>query len=40
VAHCLLTDDLGRWWWPKNKLMPDLLEIDRLQREAEPVGRA
>jgi hypothetical protein len=34
VAHCLLTDDLGRWW-PKDKPMPDLLEIDRLQGEAE-----
>jgi DNA-directed RNA polymerase subunit RPC12/RpoP len=34
VAHCLLTDDLGRWWWPKDEPMPDLLEIDRKQREA------
>ena len=35
VAHCLLTDDFGKIWWPKDKPMPDLLEIDRKQREAE-----
>ena len=27
-AHCLLTDDFGNWWWPKDKPLPDLLEID------------
>jgi uncharacterized OB-fold protein len=31
-AHCLLEDGLGNRWWPKNRPMPDLLE---LQREAE-----
>jgi hypothetical protein len=34
-ARCLLEDDLGNFWWPKNKPVPDLLEIDRRQREAE-----
>jgi hypothetical protein len=34
-ARCMLADDFGEIWWPKNKPMPDLLEIDRRQREAE-----
>jgi hypothetical protein len=34
-ARCMLADDFGEIWWPKDEPMPDLLEIDRLQREAE-----
>ena len=33
-ARCMLEDDFGKRWWPKNKPMPDLLEIDRRQRRA------
>jgi hypothetical protein len=34
-ARCLLEDGLGNRWWPTDEPMPDLLEVDRLQREAE-----
>ena len=34
-ARCMLEDDFGQRWWPKDRSMPDLLEIDRKQREAE-----
>jgi hypothetical protein len=33
-ARCLLGDDFGNLKSPANKKMPDLLEIDRMQREA------
>ena len=32
-ARCMLEDDLGNRWWPRDKPMPDLLEIDRRNRE-------
>jgi hypothetical protein len=31
----MLCDDFGNRWWPEDEPMPDLIEIDRLQREAE-----
>ena len=33
-AHCLLEDDCGYRWWPEDKPMPDLMEIDRHNRAA------
>lgn len=39
-AHCMLCDDFGKRWWPKNKEMPDLIAIQERQRQnesAEPV---
>jgi hypothetical protein len=40
-AHCLLCDDFGEMWWPKEKPMPDLMEIERRRRELlESVGGA
>lgn len=33
LARCLLADDFGRLWWPQDKLMPDLLEIQRFYDE-------
>jgi len=30
----MLADDFGEMWWPKDEPMPDLLEIDRRNREA------
>jgi hypothetical protein len=36
VATCrpLLCDDFGVMWWPKNKPMPDLMEIEEKNRSA------
>jgi hypothetical protein len=28
-ARCLLNDDFGNRWWPKDKPMPDLIAIQR-----------
>jgi hypothetical protein len=35
AARCMLADDFGEIWWARDVPMPDLLEIDRLQRERE-----
>lgn len=32
-ARCMLTVD-GEWWWPEDEPLPDLVEIDRKNREA------
>jgi hypothetical protein len=34
-ARCMMVDDFGEIWWPKDEPMPDLLEIDRWLRELE-----
>jgi hypothetical protein len=31
----MLADDFGDIWWPKSKPMPNLLEIQRHNQEAE-----
>jgi hypothetical protein len=28
-ARCMLEDDFGKRWWPKNKPLPDLLEMQQ-----------
>jgi hypothetical protein len=33
-ARCMMTDDFGEIWWPKDKPMPDLLEIQREHQAA------
>jgi hypothetical protein len=32
-ASCMLCDDFGDRWWPKDKPMPDLMEIDAFYRQ-------
>ena len=34
-ARCMLDDDFCNRWWPQDEPLPDLLEIDRKQREVE-----